>query len=138
MRYIANIHKKDGVYSVEFYDVPGCITFGATLDEAKKRAKNALDGTLAVMLAHNKPLPESTLAECEKNGLYAINVDTQLATAYIVFEARRGKTATEMSRKMGISRQAYQRFENPKTNMSIMSLDKIAQANGKKLEIRFV
>lgn len=43
MDYIAIIHKDpDSCYGVSFPDFPGCISAGATLDEAKSMAAEAL------------------------------------------------------------------------------------------------
>ena len=44
----------------------------------------------------------------------------------------------EISRRMGISRQAYQRLEDPKSSLSVSTLIKLAEALGKNLEVRLV
>lgn len=139
MNYIAKIYKEEDNYLVEFPDIPGCLTFGKTLDEAKAMAKDAMDAILAVKLKDGDPLPKSTIQKPNaKQGLFAIQVNENLAIAYSIFEARRGKSAAEISRKMGISRQAYQQIENPKHSLSVATLIKVAKALGKNLEINFV
>ena len=55
MNYIAILHKDDkSDYGVSFPDFPGCVTAGATLDEAKDMAKEAL--ALALGLTVLNPL----------------------------------------------------------------------------------
>ena len=41
---IIKYDKGDKVYTVEFPDLSGCVTFGETLIEAKEKAKEALSG----------------------------------------------------------------------------------------------
>ena len=48
MRYPAIIQweEADQVYTVEFPDLPGCLTYGETLEEAQDMAKDAFTGYL--------------------------------------------------------------------------------------------
>jgi antitoxin HicB len=43
---IIKYDKADKNYLVEFPDLPGCVTFGRTLEEAKQNAEEALSGYL--------------------------------------------------------------------------------------------
>lgn len=138
MFYTAKITKEDDGYSVEFPDVPGAFSDGDTLKEAFANAEEALNGVLACMLDRKDPLPVAKVKANSKRGLYEISVNNRLAVSYSIFEARRGKSAAEISRKMGITRQAYQRLENPKASLSVATLEKFANATEKKLEIRFI
>lgn len=48
--YIAYLRKdRDSDYGVEFPDLPGCVTAGRTLEEAKAMAAEALAGHVAVL-----------------------------------------------------------------------------------------
>lgn len=137
MEYIAKITYEDESYQVEFPDVPGCYTYGETLEEAKSMAKEALDLLMETKLDDKDPLPQSTLTEDKKSGLYAIHVRDRLALAYTIFEARRGKSASSICKKMGIARQQY-KLEDPNAGVTFATLEKFAKAIGKKLEIKFV
>ncbi len=137
MNYIAKIIHEDNAYQVEFPDVPGCYTYGDTLEQAIDMAKDALDLLLETMLDDKEPLPKSTITEDKKNGLYAIQVNNRLALAYTIFEARRGKSAASICKKMGIAPQQY-KLEDPKAGCTFATLEKFAAAIGKKLEIKFV
>ena len=37
--------------------LPGCVTYGRTLDEAKKIAKDAISGYIESLRKHNEPIP---------------------------------------------------------------------------------
>ncbi|MCF0225472.1 MAG: type II toxin-antitoxin system HicB family antitoxin [Fibrobacter sp.] len=138
MEYIACITKSDDGFEVEFPEIPGCLTCGDSLDEALFMASDALNAVLSVKLEDRDPLPLRTLKPDERKGFYAIAVETNLAVAYSIFEARRGKSAAEICRKMEISRQAYSNFENPRSGITVASLDRFAKAVGKKLVVDFV
>ncbi len=57
--YIAIIHKDDGSdYGVSFPDFPGCITAGATQDEARRMAAEALALHMDGMQADGDAVPE--------------------------------------------------------------------------------
>ncbi len=56
--YIALIRKDlASDYGVDFPDFPGCVTAGSTLDEARRRAPEALDLHVEGMLEDHEPLP---------------------------------------------------------------------------------
>lgn len=62
--YIALIHKDaDSDYGVSFPDLPGCITAGSTLDEAREMATGALALHVAGMAEDSEPVPEPSLLE---------------------------------------------------------------------------
>ena len=56
--YIALLRKDlDSDYGVEFPDFPGCVTAGATLEEARRRAAEALAGHIEIMAKDGDPIP---------------------------------------------------------------------------------
>ena len=62
--YIALIHKAhDSDYGVSFPDLPGCVTAGATLDEAREMAEEALALHLEGMVEDGQPVPEPSSLE---------------------------------------------------------------------------
>lgn len=59
--YIALIHKDaDSEYGVSFPDVPGCITAGSTIDEARRMAGEALSFHLNGMAEDGEPWPATS------------------------------------------------------------------------------
>jgi predicted RNase H-like HicB family nuclease len=79
-QYIALIHKDpDSEYRVLFPDLPGCPTAGATLDEARDMAAEALAFHLEGMQEDEEPVPEPSsletiMADQENRGGVAILV----------------------------------------------------------------
>jgi len=64
--YLALIHApEDGSeWGVTFPDVPGCVTGGATFEDAVAAAREALSGHLAALHADGDPIPQArSLAE---------------------------------------------------------------------------
>src|SRR3989304_3264093 len=48
---------EEGGYIVSFPALPGCVTQGETLDEARAMAADALQGYLQVLVAPGRPVP---------------------------------------------------------------------------------
>ena len=62
--YVALIRKaRDSDYSVDFPDVPGCVTAGKDLDEAVAFAREALAGHLQLLAEEGEALPEASSLE---------------------------------------------------------------------------
>ncbi|MGK7879431.1 MAG: type II toxin-antitoxin system HicB family antitoxin [Crocosphaera sp.] len=80
--YIATIHKDNNSdYGVQFYDFPGCISAGESIEEAKKMATEALTGHINLMVADGDVIPKpSTLESILKDK------DYQDAVAFITIE----------------------------------------------------
>jgi len=54
---IALIHGKPGAYGISFPDFPGCVSGGASVDEALRRGRDALDFHVESMMEVGEPLP---------------------------------------------------------------------------------
>ena len=74
-QYIALIHKDaDSDFGVSFPDLPGCVTAGATLDEARDMAEEAL-------ALHIEGLEQDGEAIPEPSSLEAVMPTPSIATA---------------------------------------------------------
>jgi predicted RNase H-like HicB family nuclease len=88
--YIALIHKEtDSAFGVSFPDLPGCISAGDTLDEARAMAAEALALHLDGMVADGEAVPEpSTLdvimSDPQNRDAVAVLVDPPRANARAV------------------------------------------------------
>ena len=62
--YLATVHK-DGHsdYGVQFYDFPGCISAGDTIEMAQQMAQEALAGHVALMQKDGEEIPEPSSLE---------------------------------------------------------------------------
>jgi predicted RNase H-like HicB family nuclease len=58
--YVAILERDADGFGVFFPDVPGCVSAGATEQEAAANAEDALYGHLTLALEHNEALPEPT------------------------------------------------------------------------------
>ena len=47
----------EGGYTVTVPVLPGCVTYGKTLDEAKMMAHDAIKGYIVSLKKHNEPVP---------------------------------------------------------------------------------
>jgi predicted RNase H-like HicB family nuclease len=89
-QYIALIHKDaSSDYGVSFPDLPGCVTAGVDLDDARQMAEEALALHLAGMAEDEEPIPEpssleAVMADRENRESVAILVKAPPATAKAV------------------------------------------------------
>lgn len=89
-QYIALIHKDAGSdYGVSFPDLPGCVTAGVDLDDARRMAEDALALHLAGMAEDEDPIPEPSslevvMADRENRDAVAILVKAPAATTKAV------------------------------------------------------
>lgn len=49
--------EKEGGFSVIVPSLPGCISYGRNLEEARKNALDAIDGYIKSLIKHNEPIP---------------------------------------------------------------------------------
>jgi predicted RNase H-like HicB family nuclease len=118
MEYIAYLHKdRKSDFGVSFPDFPGCVTAGRSLDEARRKAPQALALHIAGMMEDREKIPKpSTMDEL------AGDPDREHAIAFLVttdFEksktVRVNVTAREnqielidrLARQAGMTRSAY-------------------------------
>jgi predicted RNase H-like HicB family nuclease len=89
-QYIALIHKDaDSDYGVSFPDLPGCVTAGVDLDDARRMAEEVLALHLAGMAEDEEPVPEpssleAVMADRESRDAVAILVKAPQATSKAV------------------------------------------------------
>ncbi|MDR3173726.1 MAG: type II toxin-antitoxin system HicB family antitoxin [Treponema sp.] len=109
-----------------FYE--GIMTYGGTLEEAKKMAAEAVSGLLESYLEHGDnftipPMPD--LPDWHK-----IEPEPELAFVLWLRSMRKSRnmTLTDAANKMGVKYQVYQKLENPKTaNPTLKTIKKLEQ-----------
>ena len=57
MKYIAFIYSDDGSYGISFPDFPGCISIGATKEEAVRHGAEALTFHMEGLVEDGLPIP---------------------------------------------------------------------------------
>ena len=125
---IIKYEKNDKVFLVEFPDLPGCITYGKTLEKAKSNAKEALSGYLSTVDSRKMkfPLPSKIkgkdiyFVKPEKNVAFAVWLKTK--------RLKSGFTQEQIADILNISYQSYQRFENPsKANPTLKTIARLEE-----------
>lgn len=48
---------EDGIYTAWVPSLPGCVTFGKTIDEALDMARDAIEGYVQILIAHGEEVP---------------------------------------------------------------------------------
>jgi len=135
VKYYCAIKQEDELYGVEFPDLPNIITVGASPEEALAMATEALNAALETDVARGLSLPEPTSGPGE--GLYAVEVSPHIILAWDIRRLRGDQSQSEIAARLGLSDQAYQRLENPaKGNPTVKTLERVARALGKHLEVR--
>ena len=133
MVYYAKIEKDDeGYFQVRFDDVSGAITYGNDLEHALIMAEEALNLVLkSNNIKFNKPTDFSGQA-----GYYPIQVKTKIAIALNLRWAREEQklTQSDVAKRLNISFQVYQRYEDPaKNNVTADTIDRLQNALGIRL-----
>jgi antitoxin HicB len=132
-------NKADRSFLVEFPDLKGCMTEGATLEDALRNAKEALSGYLTSIFERGFVIPEPS--KQKKKNIYMVEPEPEVATPIMLRKIRDEKklNQTQAAKKLGISYQAYQRLENPtKCNPTIKTLERVARVFEKQLHVEFV
>ncbi|MBF0320301.1 MAG: type II toxin-antitoxin system HicB family antitoxin [Nitrospirae bacterium] len=136
LRYPAIIEyvAEDENFTVEFPDLKGCITYGDTLEAAKAYAKDAMSAFLAAMFDRGFKIPDPS--DIKGESVYLIEPEPYAAVPILLRRLRHefGYSQIDVSKKLGISYQVYQKLENPnKCNPTVKTLEKIANIYNKHL-----
>ncbi len=137
IRYLAKIYKDGRNYSVEFPDLPGCFSDGATLEEARKNAREALSLFLEEARDPDWRVPPAK-KHAGKNHEW-ITPDPDVAIPLMIRQARlkHGLSQRELASLLNISVQQLQKLETPgKSNPTVRTLAAISEALQEKLEIK--
>jgi antitoxin HicB len=128
----------DNSYIVEFPDLPGCLTEGASLEEAKINAVEALTGYLASIFERNLKIPEPSIIK--GRNIYQIEPERKVSIPIYLKIQRDTKklSQSDVAKVLGISYQAYQRLEKPgKSNPTLKTLERLAKVFGQELHLDF-
>ncbi len=128
----------DRTYLVEFPDLPGCLTEGDTIEEAKQNAREALTGYLASVFERGLKIPDPSLLR--RKNICHIEPEPEVAIPILLRKLRETRKLTQgdIAKVLGISYQAYQRLEKPgKSNPTLKTLERLAKVFDKDLRLEF-
>ena len=126
--------EEENVYNVRFPDLPGCFTYGETIDEAMAMAKEALTGYLQSVDARKMRLPDPSKLKGDE--VIYIEPETPVAFAIWLRKQREalGLSQSDVAKKLGIKYQTYQRIESPsKTNPTLKTIMRVEKVFNQKL-----
>ena len=126
--------QEEKVYNVRFPDLPGCFTYGETIDEAKSMAKEALTGYLQSVDARKMRLSDPS--KLKGDDVIYIEPETPVAFAIWLRKQREalGLSQSDVAKKLGIKYQTYQRIESPsKTNPTLKTIMRVEKVFNQKL-----
>ena len=132
IEYYARITKQRGrEYLVEFPDLPGCLTEGDSIEDAISNAREALSGWLFVAIKHGDKVAPPTVYH--GRNYMRITPDLDVAVPLLILWARKrcGFTQKQVASALGISQQAYRKFEIPgRSNPTIKTLARLSSVLG--------
>ncbi len=135
--YYARITKQRGGYLVAFPDLPGCLTEGTTIREALDQGREALSGWLFVAIRKGDEIPRGRVRRARGYHLIVPDVDVAIPLAILSARKRRGLTQAQVAETLGMSQQAYRKFEMPgKSNPTLRSLQRLSEVLGLELSLR--
>ena len=125
---------EDNVFNVKFPDLPGCLTYGETIEEAKEMAREALTGFLQSIDSRKLKIPNPSKLKGDE--VVYIEPETPVAFAIWLRKQREalGLSQSDVAKKLGIKYQTYQRIESPsKTNPTLKTILRLEKVFNQKL-----
>lgn len=125
MFFEARIRKDGKGYRVTFPGLENVMTYAETREKALQSAREALVGCLLEDLDRGLTLPSPVVSR-KKRGSWLIPVPVSLGAALILRRIRRKKnwTTLQVAKRLGITRQAYEKLERGTANPSLTTLDR--------------
>ena len=129
MVYYAKItRQKGGGYLVEFPDLPGCLTEGDTMCEAKAYAREALNGWLSVRCDRNLNIPTPTAPQGKTYVPIPVDLNVEFPIQLRTTRKKKRLTQQHVAHRLGMSQQAYAKLETPSTsNPTLKTIQKISE-----------
>jgi len=103
---------EDGRILVTFRDLPEAATDGADMDEARREAADLLDTVLMFRMKYREDIPAPSRSR-KAEELVAPDAPVAMKAALWIAMRRRGMTAAELSRRLGVDYRETQRILNP-------------------------
>jgi predicted RNase H-like HicB family nuclease/DNA-binding XRE family transcriptional regulator len=134
MQYRARITQEGKHWLASFTDCPGCQTFGDSKEDVIAMAEDALSGWLEAHLVDGESPPRPKA----KRGM-PVAVAPNVAVAVQVRWMREDMhlTQTQLAKKVKVTQQAIAKLERPQGNPSIETLQRLARALGRHVNVTF-
>ena len=136
--YFARItRQRGGGFLVEFPDLPGCLTEGDNLEDALAHAREALSGWLFVAIKNGDDIPEPEVYRGRSYYEIIPELDVAVPLLLLMARCRRGLTQKDVAKVLGITQQAYRKFEIPGlSNPTVRTLGRLSRVFDTRFMIR--
>lgn len=120
---------EDGRVLVTFRDLPEAATDGADADEARREAADLLDSVLMMRMKYREDIPAPSKPRAGEN-LIAPDAAVGMKVALAIAMRRKGLTAAELSRRLGVDYREAQRILNPHHATKTARMNEAIEATG--------
>jgi antitoxin HicB len=127
------IQEEDGRFFVQFPTINEAFTEAKTLSDSLINAEEVLNLSLEGRLEDGIEIPLPNLETCSENE-YLIAPEASIQSALLIHFNRGNLSPTELANILEVS---IQEIENPKNNIKLKSLEKLAKIMGKNLILDF-
>ncbi len=127
------IPQPEGGFTVTFPDVPEAITEGDTVEQAHRRAEDALVAGLSFYVDDGNPLPMPSPAGGRPIALVPPLVAAKLALHDAMLAA--GSSNVELARRLGLDEKAVRRLRDPLHRSHIGQIEAALRILGKRLDV---
>lgn len=138
MQYVAVLKRERANTLVSFPDCPGCQTFGQTRAEALANAREALEGWLEAHLVIGDSPPKPAEDPSRRGrGTALVTISPILSVRLQLRWARQslGLTQAALAKRVGVTRQQIALLEAPDSNVTLRTLERVAEAMGLRLDV---
>jgi antitoxin HicB len=127
------IPQPEGGFTVTFPDVPEAITEGDTVEQAHRRAEDALVAGLSFYVDDGNSLPVPSPAGGRPVALVPPLVAAKLALHDAMLAA--GSSNVELARRLGLDEKAVRRLRDPLHRSHIGQIEAALRILGKRLDV---
>ena len=125
--------EEEGGFFVQFSTINEAFTEGKTLSEGLIHAQEVLNLSLEGRLEDGIEIPSPNVEACTENE-YLISPEASIQSALLIHFNRGNLPPIELANILEVS---IHEIENPKNNIKLKSLEKLANIMGKKLIVDF-
>ncbi len=141
LTFVAYVRRRSGRWSIRFPEVDGCTAQAEDEASVRSTASRALEEHLRGQLTTGSRFdwPRMHLTPRSDEVRVHIDVPPGLAIALQVrrLRARRGWSQSDLARRVGVSQQQIAKVEDPDTNPTVETINKIAEALSEPLVVVF-
>lgn len=141
MHYLARLSREGKFTLVEFPDAPAAAVYAEPGENVAEVASEALWEWLSRELRHGEAPPRPAADETNRAGDdLRVRIDPQLAVRLQLRWARQdaGISQAQLAERVGVSRQQISLLESPDANLTLRTLDRVANALGLSVHIDLV